>query len=134
MFVGETEANIAAAFAEAKKANAFLIFDEADSLLGERGNAVRNWEVSQVNEMLTGMEQHTLPFACTTNLPDRLDRLDRASLRRFLVKLRFGSMTTAFARCIRPHPLSDAALLVRQPRSEDARHNHQEVFSDPQLK
>ena len=95
MFVGETEANIAAAFAEAKKANAFLIFDEADSLLGERGNAVRSWEVSQVNEMLTWMEQHTLPFACTTNL---LDRLDRASLRRFLVKLRFGWMTAAQAR------------------------------------
>ena len=95
MFLGETEANIAAAFAEAKKANSFLIFDEADSLLSERGNAVRSWEVSQVNEMLTWMEQHPLPFACTTNL---LDRLDRASLRRFLVKLRFGWMTTAQAR------------------------------------
>ncbi len=94
-FVGETEANIAAAFTEAGETGAFLVFDEADSLLGDRGGAVRSWEVSQVNEMLTWMEQHPLPFACTTNLPDRLDP---ASLRRFLVKLRFGWMTTAQAR------------------------------------
>jgi transitional endoplasmic reticulum ATPase len=93
-FVGETEANIAAAFAEARESGAFLIFDEADSLLGDRNGAVRNWEVSQVNEMLTWMEQHPLPFACTTNLPDRLDP---ASLRRFLVKLRFNWLTAAQA-------------------------------------
>ncbi len=94
-YVGQTEANIAAAFAEAKAAGAFLVFDEADSLLGDRTGAVRNWEVTQVNEMLTWMEQHPLPFACTTNLPDRLDP---ASLRRFLVKLRFTWLTAAQAR------------------------------------
>jgi MoxR-like ATPase len=32
------------------------------------------------------MEQHPLPFACTTNLAERLDK---ASLRRFLVRLNF---------------------------------------------
>jgi SpoVK/Ycf46/Vps4 family AAA+-type ATPase len=94
-FVGETEANIAAAFVEAREAGAFLVFDEADSLLGDRGTAVRSWEISQVNEMLTWMEQHDLPFACTTNLPDRLDP---ASLRRFLVKLRFDWITLTQAR------------------------------------
>ena len=45
--------------------------------------------------MLTWMEQHALPFACTTNLPERLDR---ASLRRFLVKVRFDWLTQAQAR------------------------------------
>jgi SpoVK/Ycf46/Vps4 family AAA+-type ATPase len=85
-FVGETEANIAAAFAEARSTGTFLLFDEADSLLFDRSNAVRGWEVSQVNEMLTWMEQHPLPFACTTNLAERLDK---ASLRRFLVHLNF---------------------------------------------
>jgi SpoVK/Ycf46/Vps4 family AAA+-type ATPase len=94
-FVGGTERNIADAFAEARGANAFLIFDEADSLLLERADAVRGWEISQVNEMLTWMESHTLPFACTTNLSERLDR---ASLRRFLVKLRFDWLTVAQAR------------------------------------
>jgi SpoVK/Ycf46/Vps4 family AAA+-type ATPase len=85
-FVGETEVNIAAAFAEARATGAFLLFDEADSLLFDRSNAVRGWELSQVNEMLTWMEQHPLPFACTTNLAERLDK---ASLRRFLVRLNF---------------------------------------------
>ena len=45
--------------------------------------------------MLTWMEQHPLPFACTTNLPDSLDP---ASLRRFLIKLRLQWLTTAQAR------------------------------------
>ena len=94
-FVGQTEANIAAAFAEALETGSFLVFDEADSLLGDRASAQRSWEISQVNEMLTWMEQHPLPFACTTNL---VDRLDPASLRRFLVKLRFGWMTPTQAR------------------------------------
>lgn len=95
MFVGGTEQNIAGAFAEAREAQAFLVFDEADSLLLERATAVQSWEISQVNEMLTWMESHALPFACTTNL---LDRLDRASLRRFLIKLRFDWLTTMQAR------------------------------------
>jgi transitional endoplasmic reticulum ATPase len=94
-FLGGTEQNIAGAFAEARDAQAFLVFDEADSLLLERADAVRSWEISQVNEMLTWMESHALPFACTTNLADRLDR---ASLRRFLVKLRFDWLTAAQAR------------------------------------
>lgn len=94
-FVGGTEQNIAGAFAEAREAQAFLVFDEADSLLLERADAVRSWEISQVNEMLTWMEGHELPFACTTNLAERLDR---ASLRRFLIKLRFDWLTAAQAR------------------------------------
>jgi len=85
-YVGQTEAQIAGAFAEARATNAFLIFDEADSLLMDRAAAHQSWEVSQVNEMLTWMESHPLPFVCTTNLPDLLDK---ASLRRFLVRLNF---------------------------------------------
>lgn len=85
-FVGENEKNIAEAFAEARDQRAFLIFDEVDSLLADRALAQRNWEVSQVNEMLTWMESHPLPFACTTNL---MGRLDPASLRRFTMKIRF---------------------------------------------
>jgi transitional endoplasmic reticulum ATPase len=50
--------------------------------------------------MLTWMESHPLPFVCTTNL---LDKLDPASMRRFLFKVRFGYLTQsqnrlAFAR------------------------------------
>jgi SpoVK/Ycf46/Vps4 family AAA+-type ATPase len=93
-YVGQTEANIAAAFAEARSTGAFLLFDEADSLLFDRSNAVRGWEVAQVNEMLTWMEHHPLPFACTTNFSDRLDR---ASLRRFLLRVNFDFLLPAQA-------------------------------------
>lgn len=89
-YVGETEQNIAKAFDEAKSKKAMLIFDEADTFLQNRNNAVRSWEVSQVNEMLTWMESHEYPFVCTTNL---LDTLDEASLRRFTFKIKFDFMT-----------------------------------------
>lgn len=89
-YVGETEQNIAEAFAEAKSKKAMLIFDEADSFLQNRNNAVNSWEVSQVNEMLTWMESHEYPFVCTTNL---LETLDEASLRRFTFKIRFDFFT-----------------------------------------
>lgn len=89
-YVGETEQNIAKAFAEAKSKKAMLIFDEADTFLQNRNNAVRGWEVAQVNEMLTWMESHDYPFVCTTNL---LDTLDEASLRRFTFKIKFDFMT-----------------------------------------
>ena len=87
MWVGGSEKNIANAFAEARDDNAFLVFDEADSLLADRRGAQRSWEVSQVNEMLTWMESHPLPFACTTNFGDNLDG---AALRRFVFKVTLG--------------------------------------------
>ena len=85
-YIGESEKRIARAFEEARDTEAFLIFDEADSLLGDRREARHSWEVSQVNEMLTWMESHPLPFCCTTNLASRLDQ---ASLRRFTFNIRF---------------------------------------------
>lgn len=113
-YVGETEKSIAAAFQEALDQEAFLVFDEADSLLGDRRHAVRNWEVSQVNEMLTWMENHPLPFACTTNLRDRLDQ---ASLRRFTFKSHFDYLSEEqIALAFRSFfalkmPVTDAGLL-----------------------
>jgi transitional endoplasmic reticulum ATPase len=114
-YVGETEANIAAAFAEARATGAFLLFDEADSLLFDRSNAVRGWELSQVNEMLTWMEQHPLPIACTTNLAERLDK---ASLRRFLVRLNFDFLRTDQAALLfrRSFAIEPPAALARLDR------------------
>ena len=90
MWVGGTEKAIAAAFTEARDAEGFLVFDEADSLLADRRLAQRSWEVSQVNEMLTWMESHPLPFACTTNFGERLDP---ATLRRFTFKIELGYLS-----------------------------------------
>jgi SpoVK/Ycf46/Vps4 family AAA+-type ATPase len=89
-WVGETESRIARAFEEARSVGSFLVFDEADSLLGDRHRALRSWEVTQVNEMLARMEFHDLPFACTTNL---FERLDEASLRRFTFKIELRFLT-----------------------------------------
>jgi SpoVK/Ycf46/Vps4 family AAA+-type ATPase len=92
MYVGQSERNIADAFEEARDTGAFLVFDEADSLLHDRRDAVRSWEISQVNEMLTWMEDHPLPVAFTTNL---MDRIDTASLRRFTFHVRFQFLDKA---------------------------------------
>ena len=90
MWVGETEQRIAAAFAEARAEGSILVFDEADSLLADRQGATHSWEVSQVNEMLTWMESHPLPFACTTNFGENLDP---ATLRRFTFKIALDYLT-----------------------------------------
>ena len=117
MWVGETEQQIAAAFAEARDTGAFLVFDEADSLLADRRFAQRTWEVSQVNEMLTWMENHPSPFACTTNLGEHLDP---ATLRRFVFKIALDYLTpvqaaAAFRRYFAlesPAPLASLATLT----------------------
>ena len=90
MYVGQSEKQIARAFAEARDKGSFLIFDEADGLLRDRRGAERSWEISQVNEMLTWMEHHPLPFACTTNF---VEGLDQASARRFAFRITFAYMT-----------------------------------------
>ena len=90
MWVGQTEKQIAAAFVEARAEESILVFDEADSLLADRRGAVSSWEVSQVNEMLTWMESHPLPFACTTNFGEHLDP---ATLRRFTFKIALDYLT-----------------------------------------
>ena len=88
-WVGETEANVAEAFADARQAGAVLLFDEADSLLLDRAGAKQSWELSQVNELLTWMDGHELPFIAATNHPQRLDP---AALRRFVFKLRLEAL------------------------------------------
>ena len=87
MWVGGTEKNIANAFLEAKEEKAVLVFDEVDSFLADRTQAKQSWEVTQVNEMLVQMENFEGIFIATTNL---MDNLDRASLRRFDLKLEFS--------------------------------------------
>jgi SpoVK/Ycf46/Vps4 family AAA+-type ATPase len=89
-FVGETEQNMAAMFREAESEKAVLLLDEADSFLQDRRGAQRSYEVTEVNEMLQGMERYNGIFVCTTNL---LDRIDQAALRRFTFKIRFKPLT-----------------------------------------
>ncbi|WP_194756647.1 AAA family ATPase [Aliidiomarina indica] len=85
-FLGATERSIANAFREAEQDNAVLLIDEIDSFLGARQHAQRQWEISQVNELMTQLEAFDGIFIATTN---RLDALDQASLRRFDLKMHF---------------------------------------------
>ncbi|MFO1340416.1 MAG: AAA family ATPase [Burkholderiaceae bacterium] len=88
-FVGETEQNMARMFDEAAAEEAVLLLDEADSFLRSRRLAERHYEVSEVNEMLQGMERFGGVFICTTNL---FEDLDEAALRRFTFKIRFKAL------------------------------------------
>ena len=91
-FVGETEQHMAAMFREAEAERAVLLLDEADSFLQDRRGAQRTYEVTEVNEMLQGMERFAGIFVCTTNL---MDSIDQAALRRFTFKIRFKPLTRA---------------------------------------
>ncbi|WP_326522778.1 AAA family ATPase [Sphingomonas sp.] len=128
-WVGETEAQIADAFAEARRRDAVLLFDEADSLLFDRTTARANWETGQVNEMLTWLDLHPLPVLAATN---HAARLDPAVLRRFVFKVALRPLgrkraAQAFARFFgRPAPAAlaeidnltpgDFAVVARQLR------------------
>ncbi|MCK5895203.1 MAG: ATP-binding protein [Cocleimonas sp.] len=85
-YIGMTERNICAMFEQATGDHSILLLDEADSFLRDRTQSRESWEITQVNELLTQMEQFTGLFFCTTNL---MDALDQASLRRFDLKIKF---------------------------------------------
>lgn len=85
-WVGETESNLRDMFREATDDEAILLLDEADSFLQDRRGAERSWELTQVNELLTQMENFNGVFICATNF---MEHLDRAAMRRFSVKLKF---------------------------------------------
>jgi SpoVK/Ycf46/Vps4 family AAA+-type ATPase len=87
---GETERNLAAMFDEARRERSILVLDEADSFLQDRSNARYSWEKSEVNELLTRMEDFEGIFLCSTNL---MGDIDRAAMRRFHFKVEFRAMT-----------------------------------------
>jgi SpoVK/Ycf46/Vps4 family AAA+-type ATPase len=88
-WVGETEQQIAAMFAEAEAEGALLFLDEADSFLRDRALARAEWSVTQVNELLQRMERFEGIFIAATNL---MDSVDAAAMRRFTWKLEFKAL------------------------------------------
>ncbi|RVU02204.1 AAA family ATPase [Novosphingobium umbonatum] len=133
-WVGETEKAIAEAFEEARRSDGVLLFDEADSLLFDRSQARASWEVGQVNELLTWLDRHPLPVVAATN---HADKLDPASLRRFVFKLkleplgpervmrafrqRFGMEPPEGLAALRNLTPGDFAVVARQLRHAPAR-------------
>ena len=96
-YVGETEKNMRALFAdyrtacEENKLKPILLFNEADAILGKRMEgavkAVDRMENSVQNILLQEMETFEEIMIATTNL---LGNLDPAFERRFLFKIRFN--------------------------------------------
>ncbi|HOY66614.1 MAG TPA: AAA family ATPase [Candidatus Ozemobacteraceae bacterium] len=93
-YVGMTEKTIREVFRQAGRESAVLFLDEIDSLLSSREKAVRSWEVTQVNELLSALESFDGVFVAATN---HVSTLDSASMRRFHFQLEFGPLTPAGA-------------------------------------
>lgn len=89
-YVGESERNIAEAFAQADEIGDILLFDEADSFFSNRQYADHSWERTLVNEFLTQMEEFSGILICTTNLREIMDP---AMQRRFHVLAEFKPLT-----------------------------------------
>lgn len=88
-YVGETEQRISQAFDTALQEGSVLLLDEVDSMLSRRDQAVRNWEVSLVNELLEQLGDFPGVVVLATN---RLDALEPAVLRRMDAKIHFEVM------------------------------------------
>jgi hypothetical protein len=88
-WVGETEKNLAAIFAEAQDANAVILFDEADALFSKRGEvkeAQDRWANLEANFLLQRIEEYTGAVILTSNLRQNIDD---AFLRRIHVSIEF---------------------------------------------
>ena len=73
-WVGETERNLDALFRRARAERAVLLLDEADSLVGRRGNSgTSRHDLSMTNVLLDRIERHPGLVLLATNLPDQLD-------------------------------------------------------------
>jgi SpoVK/Ycf46/Vps4 family AAA+-type ATPase len=114
-FVGVAEKQIAAAFREAGDSGAVLLIDEVDSFLQDRSRAQRNWEVTEVNEFLTQMENFTGLFVASTNL---IDGFDPAALRRFDLKAKFDHLRPEQAVSLLRAHLATAGLPLAEAEVE----------------
>jgi AAA+ superfamily predicted ATPase len=82
-WVGETEKNLDAAFAEAEQSSAVLFFDEAEALFGKRGevqHGTDRYANLEVSFLLQRLERHDGLVILASNLRDEIDP---AFVRRF---------------------------------------------------
>ena len=88
-YIGETEKNLNALFDAASGRNIVLLFDEADSLFGRRGEvkeARDRYANMEVSHLLARIERHQGPCILTSNLRQHLDP---AFARRFQMVIEF---------------------------------------------
>lgn len=72
-WVGGTEKNLREAFKKAKKEDAVLFFDEADSLTTKRENARASWEITRTNTLLKELEDFDGVCIFATNFASNYD-------------------------------------------------------------
>jgi hypothetical protein len=90
-YIGETEKNLGAVFAEAQTANAVLFFDEADALFGKRSevsDAHDRYANLEISYLLQRMEQYSGVVVLATNLRQNLDEAFTRRIR-FMVDFPF---------------------------------------------
>ena len=112
-YVGETEANLNALLESLDGRRAVLQIDEADGLLGKRGDvsdARDRYANLEVSHLLSRFERHMGPVILTTNLRSNVDS---AFLRRFQLIVDFPGPDAA-AR----HALWELLLPPKAPRAE----------------
>lgn len=83
-YVGETEKNLARVFDEGSRAQAVLLFDEADSLFSKRTgvkSAVDRYANLEVNFLLQRMETYEGVCILTSNYPEAIDEAFKRRLR-----------------------------------------------------
>ena len=88
-YIGETEKNLNALFDAAHDRDVVLLFDEADSLFGKRGevrDARDRYANMEVGHLLSRIERHQGPCVLTTNLREHMDP---AFIRRFQMVIEF---------------------------------------------
>jgi hypothetical protein len=120
-YIGETEKNLNALFDAVRDKPALLLFDEADSLFGKRGEvreARDRYANMEVSHLLARIEEHSGPCILTTNWRQQLDP---AFARRFQIVVEFPLPDAAqrrelWQRYLPPRapraPEVDAALLA----------------------
>ncbi len=113
-YIGETEKNIGRLFDAAHDRQMILQFDEADALMGKRGEikeARDRYANLEVSYLLSRIEEHQGPCILTTNWRSQIDK---AFSRRFQMVVEFPRPDEA-ARV----QLWNTMLPPRAPRSED---------------
>jgi SpoVK/Ycf46/Vps4 family AAA+-type ATPase len=90
MYLGQTEAKMAASFERALMEDAVLFIDEADTFLQDRRRAQRSWEISQVNELLAQLDGFKGVVILASNFAEGFDP---AVIRRLDAKVRFSYLT-----------------------------------------
>ncbi|MBR1600107.1 MAG: ATP-binding protein [Alphaproteobacteria bacterium] len=91
-YQGQPSKNVLEMFEEAQEKDAMLIIDEVEGIISERkeDRGDNKWKSDMTNTFLSAMESCVIPFCGTSN---HLNKIDKATLRRFVFKLHFDYLT-----------------------------------------